>query len=109
MMSVKGALGFAFIMLSASSAMAGEWRYCLAPSQAEHKIYMTAPFSVNAGADDSEARFDDALGGMHLRHDDVQCPHSNDEASAVADKQYAVEFNRKSGNQVVNLRWPPDR
>jgi hypothetical protein len=108
-MSVRGALSFALIMLTVSSASAGDWRYCLAPSQAEHKIYMTAPFSVNSEPDNSEARFDDVLGGLHLRHDDVQCPHSNDEASAVADKQYAIEVNRKSGNQVVNLHWPPDR
>jgi hypothetical protein len=44
---------------------------------------------------------------MHLRHDDVQCPHSNDEASAVADKQHAIEFNRRSGNQITDLHWTP--
>ena len=107
MMSVKGALGFAFIMLSASSASAGDWRFCLAPSQADHKIYISAPFSVSGEPDDFESRFDGVLNRMHLRHDDVQCPHSNDEASAVADKQHAIEFNRRSGNQTADLHWTP--
>jgi hypothetical protein len=94
-------------MMSASSASAGDWRYCLAPSQTDHKIYISAPFSVSAERDESESGFDDALARLHLRHDDVQCPHSNDEASAVADKQYAIEFNRRSGNQVIDLHWTP--
>jgi hypothetical protein len=106
-MSVKGALGFILVMVSASSASAGDWRYCLAPSQTDHKIYISAPFSVSAERDESESSFDDALARLHLRHDDVQCPHSNDEASAVVDKQYAIEFNRRSGNQVIDLHWTP--
>jgi hypothetical protein len=111
-MSVRGALGFilfmvSLLMASASSADAGVWRYCLAPSQTDHKIYISAPFSVSAEPDDSESRFEDALARLHFRHDDVQCPHSNDETSAVADKQHAIEFNRRSGNQIIDLHWTP--
>jgi hypothetical protein len=88
-------------------ALAGDWRYCLAPSQTDHKIYISAPFSVSADRDHSESSFDDALAQRRLRHDDVQCPHSNDEASAVVDKQHAIDFNRRSGNQVIDLHWTP--
>lgn len=89
------------------SALAEDWRFCLAPSHAEHKVYMSAPFPATVSMDDAESQFGRILSRMGLRFDDVQCPRSDDETGALTMQEHAVTVNREQGNKVIDLRWRP--
>ena len=95
--------GLALTAAGSQMAMATDWQYCLAPSQAEHKIYMTGAFPVRGSLDDADNDFEQMLDQAGLRHDVVQCPRADDERSIVAMEQYAITFNQESGNIIVHL------
>ena len=84
-------------------ALASDWSYCLAPAEADGRIYMTEPFP--SGSVKAEGEFNDLLMQRHLRHDTVQCPRANDEASIVVMRQHAIDVNRSSGRQVIDAPW----
>ena len=87
--------GLALIAASSQAALATDWQYCLAPSQAEHKIYMSGAFPVRGSLDDADSAFELMLDQAGLRHDVVQCPRADDERSIGAMEQYAISFNRE--------------
>lgn len=91
----------ALMLCVCSPARAADWSYCLAPADADNRIFVSRPFPSDGPT--AEAEFNDALARRHLRHDAVQCPRAGDEESAVAMWQYAVEVNREWGRQVVDL------
>jgi hypothetical protein len=89
------------------SALAADWRYCLAPSHAERKIYISSPFPATVSMDDAESQFGQVLSRMSMRFDDVQCPRADDEAGAQTMQQHAIQVNSEMGNQIVELPWRP--
>lgn len=95
--------GLALTAASSQMAMATDWQYCLAPSQAEHKIYMSGAFPVRGSLDDADNDFEQMLDQAGLRHDVVQCPRADDARSIATMEQYAITFNQKSGNTIVHL------
>ena len=100
-------IGFSLTMAIPQMAFAVEWRYCLAASDSEHKIYMSAPFPTSLSSDDAQSGFDRMLIQSRLRHDYVQCPRSDDEQSAWVMQQQAISFNHKLGNEITHLNWRP--
>jgi hypothetical protein len=100
-------IGLNLFFLVSGMATGAEWRYCLAPSQAEHRIYLTTPFSGQTDTADAEAAFAQVLRSSGYRHDDVQCPLSDSEASSLEMQQHAIAANKNLGNQIVSLRWRP--
>jgi hypothetical protein len=87
------------------TARAAEWSYCVAPSDAQNRIYISKPFaSVGPRA---EAEFDEALQARQLPHDAVECARADDQASAIVMRQQAITVNREWGRQVIDLRWRP--
>jgi hypothetical protein len=88
--------------------LAADWRYCLAPSHAEHKVYMSPPFPATMPMDDAESQFARTLSQSGLRFDDVQCPRGNGQTAALTMQQHAITLNRELGNEVINLRWKPN-
>jgi hypothetical protein len=102
-----GPVAFGLAIALAQSAQAGDWRYCLAPSHAEHKIYMSPPFPATVSMDEAEAQFGTLLsrGGRHF--DDVQCPRSDGKAGIITMQRHAIAVNREFGNKIVNIRWKP--
>jgi hypothetical protein len=88
-------------------ALAEEWRYCLAPSHAEHKIYMSPPFPATLSMDDAESQFGGLLAASGLHFDDVQCPRGNGRTAALTMQQHAITINRELGNKIINLSWKP--
>jgi len=100
-------LGLALTALLSQTALAEDWRYCLAPSHAEHKIYISSPFPAIVSMDDAESQFGRTLSRSGYRFDDVQCPRSDDESGALTMREHAIAMNRDLGNQVVDLRWRP--
>jgi len=89
--------------------LAADWTYCIAPSHAEHKLYMSPIFATDGPVSSAESAFGYVLDQSNFRHDDVQCPRSDDESSAVNMQQQTISFNHKAGNTIVNLRWKPTR
>src|SRR5271169_1804683 len=102
-MLTKISLGFALIATSSQAALATDWQYCLAPSYAEHKIYMSGTFPVRGALDDAGSVFEQLLDRAGLRHDVVQCPRAEDERSIITMQQYAISFNQGNGNTIVRL------
>jgi hypothetical protein len=102
---------FAALALSLTiprTAMAAEWRYCLALSREEHRVYMSTPFPTSATMAAVEAAFDRTLTLSRLRHDEVQCPRSDNEQSALIMQQQASRYNRsRDGSEITNLNWKP--
>ena len=89
-------------------ALAEDWRYCLAPSHAEHKVYMSPPFPATMSMDDAESQFGRTLSRSGLRFDDVQCPRGDGQTAALTMQQHAITVNRELGNEIINLRWKPN-
>lgn len=95
------------ITLLPQQALADEWRYCLAPSHAEHKTYMSPPFPATLPTDDAESQFGALLAASGFHFDDVQCPRAEGQTAALTMQQHAILINRELGNEVINLRWKP--
>jgi len=95
--------GLALIVASSQTALATDWQYCLAPSQAEHKIYMSGAFPVRGALDHADSAFEWMLDRAGLRHDVVECPRADDERSIMMMEQYAISFNQGNGNTIVHL------
>lgn len=105
---MRGLIGLALTVVVPSVAAAQDWRYCLAPSRAEHKIYLSLPFPATMSMDAAESQFGRALARSGLRYDDVQCPQSDSESGALAMQRHAIGVNREMGIDVINTRWKPD-
>jgi hypothetical protein len=88
-------------------ALAAEWHFCIAPSNQEHKIYMTAPFFAVISMDAMESSFHLALERAGRRHDSVQCPMGANEQGIRAMRLHADEFNRQMGIEVIAVDWRP--
>jgi hypothetical protein len=88
-------------------ATAAEWRFCIAPANPEHRIYMTAPFLTATPMDVMESGFHQALDRAGYQHDNVQCPTGATEQAVRAMRQHADDFNRLRGNEVVPVDWRP--
>ena len=93
----------ALIAAGAQTALASDWQYCLAPSQAEHKIYMSGRFPVRNSLDDADIAFELMLNQAGLRHDVIQCPRAENERAIAAMEQYAIGYNRKNGNTIIHM------
>lgn len=106
MKPIKATIALALAMTALQhTARAAEWSYCVAPSDAQNRIYVSKPF-VSVGPR-AEAEFDDALNARQLPHDAVECARADDQASAIVMRQQAVNVNRDWGRQVIDLRWRP--
>jgi len=101
--------GASLIMVIAGTrlAAAAEWRFCIAPSIQEHKIYVTAPYLTGTAMEALENGFHQALDRSGRRHDNVQCPTGASEQSVRVMRQHADEFNRQMGNEVIVVDWKP--
>jgi len=88
-------------------AAAAEWRFCIAPSHQERKIYMTAVFPSVTPMEVVEDGFHRLLDRSGRRHDSVQCPTGPNEPAVRAMRQHADDFNRQMGNEVVPVDWKP--
>ncbi|MGH6671657.1 MAG: hypothetical protein ACRECV_06725 [Xanthobacteraceae bacterium] len=100
-------LALALAALASHSALAEDWRYCLAPSHAEHKIYMSPPFPATISMANAESQFGRTLSASGFRFDDVQCPRSGGQTASLTMRQHATVVNRELGNKIINLRWKP--
>jgi hypothetical protein len=100
-------MALALTVLLPQIAAAEDWRYCLAPSHAEHKIYISTPFPATMSMDAAESQFGRALTRSGFRYDDVQCPQSDSESSALAMQRHAVGMNHELGIQVIDTHWKP--
>jgi hypothetical protein len=85
---------------------AAEWSYCIAPSDAQNRIYISKPFPISA-AGAAEPGFDTTLTEHRLAHDAVECARAEDEAAAIVMRQHAIDVNRKWGRQVIDMQWRP--
>jgi hypothetical protein len=88
-------------------ALALEWRFCIAPANQEHKIYVTAPFYAGSPMETIENGFHQLLDRTGHRHDSVQCPMGPNEAAIRAMRQHADDFNRQLGIEVLPVDWKP--
>jgi hypothetical protein len=93
--------------LAAGTAQAEDWRYCLAPQRAEHKVYISGPFFTIKSMERLQDEYGNALSRAGVRHGAVQCPRGDEQSIAVM-RQQAARFNRESGNTVVEFdHWSP--
>lgn len=99
--AVKPALALAAWAAAASPAIADDWQYCLAPSYAEHKVYMSEAFRTPSAPGDAAGAFARTLDDRGLHHSVIQCPRGDDQSSIMAMMNYAVVFNRENGNAVI--------
>ena len=91
------------ILCLQATASAADWSFCIAPADADHRIFISRPFpSIGPTA---EAEFDVSLARRHLNHEPVQCPRADDEEGAIVMREHAAEVNRQWGRQVVDIPW----
>ena len=89
------------------SVSATEWRYCLAASEEEHKVYLSGTFVTNADAWSTDSAFEKVLMHDGLRYDAIQCPRADDENAIMTMLQGAVAYNKKIGRKIIYKRWEP--
>jgi hypothetical protein len=92
---------------SGPSADGSAWQYCLAPSYAENKVYISSPFPKSAALYNTETAFAKMLFQSEIQHDAVQCPYGNDEPAISSMREYAISFNHDLGNTIITLNWEP--
>jgi hypothetical protein len=106
LLQIAGA-GLIINLASLQFAAAAEWRFCIAPANKEHRIYMTAPFLTATSMEATESGFHQVLDRSGHRHDSVQCATGATEQAVRAMRQHADDFNRQMGNDVVPVDWRP--
>jgi hypothetical protein len=84
-----------------------DWQYCLAPSLAEHKIYLSAPVPVSGIVASADAAFHEMLNKAGISHDEVQCPKAPNKRTLLFRQRYAIRLNEEIGNATINLNWEP--
>ena len=95
------------IMAVSQAALATDWQYCLAPSNVEHKVYLSGVFATREVSRDTDDSFAQVLLKKGLRHDVVQCPRADSENAIMEMLRDAVAYNQRLGRQVVYLYWEP--
>jgi hypothetical protein len=85
-----------------------EWEYCLAPSYAEHKMYLSTPIPSSAISDSADVTFDRTLKKNNIAHDEVQCPRAPNRPTLLFRRRYAIRWNQENGNTIVTFKWQPD-
>ena len=85
-----------------------DWLYCLAPSHAEHKIYLSAPIPLIGIVGSADAAFDRMLSKANIPHDEVQCPRAANKPTLLFRQRYAVRLNKEIGNAIITLNWEPN-
>jgi hypothetical protein len=103
MMSIRFVIGVGVVVASAQPTLAADWQYCLAPSRADHKVYISARFPMRGALGSSDSAFQRMLDSAGLRYDDIQCPRAEDERSIVVMMQYAISLNKGNGNTIIHL------
>jgi hypothetical protein len=86
-------------------ALAAEWRFCVAPSDREHTMYMTNPFFTSTSMESLERDFDQLLHRWGRFHDSVQCATGANEQAVRAMREYAEAFNQQMGRMVILIDW----
>jgi hypothetical protein len=101
--------GLVILAAFSQAAWAADWQYCLAPSDTEHKVYLSGVFSTSDVSRSTDDAFGKILVQKGLRHDVVQCPRADSESAIMTMLQDAVAYNKRIGRQVVYLYWEPIR
>jgi hypothetical protein len=83
------------------------WQYCLAPSYAEKKVYISSPFPKSASLSAIESNFGGTLSQSKKQHDVVQCPIGKDEQSILSMRERAISFNHDRGYTIITRNWKP--
>jgi hypothetical protein len=101
------ALGVMAIVTTSQAARA-EWRYCLAPEESAHKVFLSDPFPVEAETGAIETIFERRLIQAGVPHDRVSCPRADTAQQIAAMRNHAIEFNREFLDRTaVELHWAP--
>jgi hypothetical protein len=86
-----------------------DWQYCLAPSHAEHKIYLSEPIPMSSFVGGiAGAVFHQMLNKAGIPHDEVQCPKAPNKRTLLFRQRYAIRLNKEIGNATITLNWKPD-
>ena len=88
-----------------STAAIDGWQFCVAPSYAENKVYVSQLFPKNGTLIKTETAFGEMLSQSNVRHDNVQCPKNKDEQMIARMRQHAIAFNSKAGKAIIALDW----
>jgi hypothetical protein len=105
---MRALLALGLTLLLPQLAHAADWRYCLAPSHTQRKVFISPPFPATMSMDDVESQFGRTLNRSGLHYDDVQCPRGDGETAVLTMQQHAITVNRGLCNEVINLRWKPN-
>ena len=84
-----------------------DWQFCLAPSHAEHKIYLSAPIPMSGIVKGADIAFHQMLEKAGIPHDEVQCPKAPNKRTLLFRKRYAIRLNEEIGNAPIALNWEP--
>jgi hypothetical protein len=84
-----------------------DWQYCLAPSHAEHKIYLSGPIPMIGILGKADSPFHEMLKKAGISHDEVQCPKAPNKRTLLFRQRFAIRLNEDIGNTIVLLNWEP--
>lgn len=103
MMPRLSLVAVAAVMAASPAASARNWQYCLAPSEAGHRIYISTPFPMPSSLGTADHSFALMLDRRALTYDDIQCPIARDEVAIVAMREHAIDMNTEIGMTIVNV------
>ncbi len=102
-MARKPLIALAAAIAFSASASAHEWQYCLAPSFADHKFYISRPIPARDPLRDADRAYARVLDRAGLRHSDIQCPMAEGRRAIADMRRHALGFNRELGMTIVPL------
>lgn len=103
--SSKATIFALFLIALQQGALATDWSYCVAPSEADKRIYISLPFPWIGSR--AEALFGAALATHNFSFDIVECARTDDESDAAVMRQHAIDVNRQEGREVIETHWRP--
>jgi hypothetical protein len=88
------------------SALAEDWRYCVAQDEANGRFYLSEAFPSDKPIDSIEHAFNAFLDKTGVNHHWGVCPRADNAFDAAADVAHAAQYNKLMGLEQRTVTWP---
>lgn len=108
-MTVDRLIVSGLILFVSSAAAYADWRYCLASTGADRKVFVSSPFPTGASIEATESGFEKMLQQSGIAHENVQCPRASTRTAIKIARKDAIDFNKEFMDRaIVELSWKPN-
>ena len=96
-------IALAVTIAFSATASAHAWQYCLAPSFADHRLYVSTSFRARNPLRDADRAYAQVLTRARQHYSDIQCPAAEGRRRIADMRRHALHVNRALGMAIVPL------